>query len=80
MRLLISSASQLGQIYLLELACNKLIIKLPEPGLGRGSSVEWVVASRKWGACPYVTYCRFPEDGCTEKKPPGMGDSHGATE
>lgn len=35
LRLLISSASQLGQIYLLELACNKLIIKLPEPQLGR---------------------------------------------
>jgi len=35
LRLLISSAAQLGQIYLLELACNKLIIKLPEPQLGR---------------------------------------------
>lgn len=79
MRLLIS-ASQLGQIYLLELACNKLIIKLPEPGLGRGSSVEWVVASRKWGTCPHVTSGRYPEEGCTEKKPPDLGDTQGATE
>lgn len=69
MRLLISSASQLGQIYLLELACNKLIIKLPEPELGRGSSVEWVVASRKWGISSRVTTASFIKmESCRQRQ------------